>query len=98
MYPSVAYVNRSMGGGSASLSMYPAIALAYVVDHVLVQLVLIWLFLSLLMDVGALLLLVQNYETLQGFDNPVFNTLSPRDFWGKSRHRHATHRMSRLHR
>ena len=83
MYPALAYVTRSLGSGSVSASMYPALALAYVVDHVLVQLVLIWLFLSLLMDVGAILLLAQNYETLQGFDNPVFNTLSPRDFWGK---------------
>ena len=48
-----------------------------------VHLALIYLFLSLLMDVGSILLLAQNYETISGFDHPLFKTQSPRDFWGK---------------
>ena len=55
----------------------------YVFDYVLVQLMLIYLFLSVLMDVGALLLIAQNFEVLSPFENPLFSTRSPGDFWGK---------------
>ena len=56
--------------------------LATLLDRLL-QLVLIWLFLSLCMDIAALLLLVQNFQPIEGFANPVFSSTSARIFWGK---------------
>jgi len=75
-FPAKAYATAN-GGSDAAL------AVAFVVDGVLVQLMLIFLFLSLLMDVGAMLLLVQNFSVLTPFEKPMFATRSPRDFWGK---------------
>jgi len=53
------------------------------IDHMYVQLMIIYLFLSLLMDVGALLLLVQGFVPIDAFANPIFTSTSPRIFWGK---------------
>jgi len=61
----------------------PALAAAYAADYVLAQLLQIYLFLSLLYDVGACLLLAQGFQPLATFDNPIFTCRSPRDFWGK---------------
>uniref|UniRef100_A0A7S2HIZ1 Wax synthase domain-containing protein n=1 Tax=Haptolina brevifila TaxID=156173 RepID=A0A7S2HIZ1_9EUKA len=54
-----------------------------VADHLLVHLVIIWLYLTLLMDVGSSLLIAQDYEPLSAFDNPIFTSTSPRNFWGR---------------
>ena len=56
---------------------------AFVFDHVFVQLILIWLFLSLLFDIGCVLLDLQGLKPLAPFANPVFDSRSPRDFWGR---------------
>ena len=61
----------------------PAVLLATIFDHVFVQLVLIWSFLAVAFDVGALLLLAQGLKPLSAFDNPLFQTKTPRDFWGR---------------
>jgi hypothetical protein len=74
--PAKAYVT---GQGSGDL----ALKAAFVFDSVFIQLMMVYLFLSLLMDVGAMLLVVQNFEVLQPFNNPMFATRSPRDFWGR---------------
>ena len=57
--------------------------LARMIDLVYVHLVIIYLFLSMLMDVGAILLLLQNFQPIEGFDNPIFQSTSARVFWGK---------------
>jgi len=58
-------------------------AVGFVVDFALVQLMMIYLFLSLLLDIGCLLLEAQGFTPLTAFANPIFDTRSPRDFWGK---------------
>jgi len=45
--------------------------------------VLIWLFLWLLFTIGSILVLVQGHDPIDGFDNPVFGSTNPREFWGK---------------
>lgn len=85
----VSSISKPFGGQPAThwltaQDAAPALLVAGTVfDYVLVQLMLIYLFLSLLMDVGALLLLAQNYEVLVPFDNPIFASRSSADFWGK---------------
>ena len=73
-YPAAAY----FAGGGPSLD-----AVAFVIDHVCVHLFMIYLFLSMAMDIGSLLLEVQGFSPLAPFENPIFDTRSPRDFWGK---------------
>ena len=58
-------------------------ALCTYVDHIYIQLMILYLFLSLLMDVGSLLLLTQGFVPIQGFANPIFRSTSARIFWGK---------------
>jgi len=60
-----------------------SLAVAFAADHVFVHLMMIYLFLSMLMDIGCLLLEVQGFSPLVAFANPIFDTRSPRDFWGK---------------
>mmetsp|Transcript_8955 Transcript_8955/g.29567 ORF Transcript_8955/g.29567 Transcript_8955/m.29567 type:complete len:399 (+) Transcript_8955:100-1296(+) len=45
--------------------------------------VLIYLFLSLLLTLGSILVLAQGHDPIDGFDNPVFKSCSPREFWGR---------------
>lgn len=76
-YPFKAYVAEQ------GLAQMPFGYAAFAADHVLVHLMLIWLFLSLLMDIGSILLLVQDFHPIDPFDNPMFTTGSPRGFWGR---------------
>lgn len=61
----------------------PLGALAGYLDHVWIQLMLIWLFLSMTVDVGCLMLEAQGFAPIAVFDNPVFTSTSARIFWGK---------------
>lgn len=61
----------------------PLAAFAGWIDHVFVQLAIIWLFLTMLIDVGSLPLLAQGYTPMKCFDNPIFTSTSVRLFWGK---------------
>ena len=84
----VSSISKPFGGLPATQWLTAQGAAPFVVgagtvfDYVLVQLMLIYLFLSLLMDVGALLLIAQNYEVLVPFRNPLFASRSSADFWG----------------
>lgn len=75
-FPATKYFTAQSAGATT-------LVVAEVFDHVMIQLTLIYLFLSVLMDIGALLLIAQNYEVLSPFENPLFSTRSARDFWGK---------------
>ena len=75
-FPARAYAT-SQGLGPIGLGC------AFVFDYTMIHLFQIYLFLSLLLDVGSLLLELQNYSPLTAFANPMFDTRSPRDFWGK---------------
>ena len=75
-YPASAWVEQHhLGPLAAAASM--------IVDHIYVHTAILWLFLSLSMDVGSLMLLAQGYVSLEPFDNPIFKSRSARDFWGK---------------
>jgi len=52
-------------------------------DHALVHVMMLWLFLSLLCDIGSILLIAQGFTPIEAFDNPIGASRSPREFWGK---------------
>jgi len=79
-FPGAAYVAARFPNGSAPLAATTA---AFVFDHSFIHLFMIYFFLSLLIDVGSLLLLVQGYQPLAAFDDPLFSTRNTRDFWGR---------------
>lgn len=74
-HPAAAFARRRR------LGMVGAIG-ATLVDRLCVHLVLIWLYLTWLMDMGSVLVLAQGFEPLRAFDNPLFTSVAPRDFWG----------------
>ena len=76
-YPAKAYVSRH------GLAEVPYGYFAFVYDQICVHLFLIYLFLSFLFDIGSVLLLVQDYQPIDAFENPMLTTGSPRGFWGK---------------
>jgi len=57
--------------------------LASYVDHVFVQTMIIWLFLSSMVDVGSLMLMAQSFMPIRAFHNPIFTSTSARIFWGR---------------
>jgi len=44
---------------------------------------LIWLFLWFLFTIGSVMVLLQGHDPIESFENPIFGSRSPREFWGK---------------
>ena len=65
------------------------------VDRIYIQLMIIYLFLSLLMDVGSILLLAQGFVPIDGFANPIFTATSARIFWGQKWNLQVTNSFKR---
>lgn len=76
VYPAKVFAEERQAGALG-------LAVAFYVDHVLVQLTILWLFLSLLYDIGCILLDLQGLKPLAAFENPVYDSRSQRDFWGR---------------
>lgn len=93
IYPATKYVaSLELTGTAATL----AAGLGSVCDHTFVHLGYIYLFLTILLDIGSLLLEVQGFAPIGHFDDPFRKTKSPRDFWGKRWNLQVTTTLKRI--
>lgn len=56
----------------------------------------LWLFLAWCFDLGALPLLAQGLDVLEVFRNPVFGSVSPKEFWGRRWNRQVNGMLRRV--